>query len=120
MTRAAPKPAKHEEFFKFHREGMVEALLQGPNFLRSRIFKQIGRDDENNPNPLSGPYLFIYEWDCEEMPWEELVTVGAKKEWRNNIEDGTIHEVMNYHPTRLSKKNKDEEESIERRKSVVQ
>lgn len=98
-------------FLAFHREGLVAGLLQEPDFLRCMSYKQVSPwSADNQP---SSPYLFVYEWACEVMPWTELVQVAMKKEWVSLVENGGASEAGNYHTTSYSERSGKEAGGVE-------
>lgn len=92
-----------EEFWKFHREEFVGSFMQAPEFIRGQVFKMVGDVPPNIKTVVpTGPYMFIYHWDCTEVPWSEVVAAAQTKGYVRHIESGIKWQGLNYHPVRFS------------------
>ncbi|KAF1949583.1 hypothetical protein CC80DRAFT_555158 [Byssothecium circinans] len=98
----AETPDDVPKFEKFHREVIVGNLRQSPNFMRARVYQQIGGFEPNEK--VSSPFLFLHEWDSDELPWAELVDAAMTQEWQENIEGGLKWEGGCYYVKSRSRK----------------
>jgi hypothetical protein len=96
---------QEEEFWTFHREEFVGAFLQAPEFIRAQVFKMVDDDSpEVRKQVPTGPYMFVYHWDCPEVPWSEVVAAAQTQGYVRNIESGTKWQGLNYHAVAFTEK----------------
>jgi hypothetical protein len=92
-----------EEFWKFHRDEFVDAFMQDPAFIRAQVFKMVGDvGPEVRTSVPTGPYMFVYHWDCPEIPWTELIVAAQTKGYTKHIESGIKWQGLIYHPIRFT------------------
>ncbi|KAJ4301216.1 hypothetical protein N0V90_003307 [Kalmusia sp. IMI 367209] len=103
VTCETPPPEQIEEFWKWQKETYTPLLLEGPTFLRARILKEVGEERTDSAMP-SAPYMWVYEWEDDELPWMELTGAAQSKEWGKLIEGGLIWQGLCYHTKRYSEK----------------
>ncbi|ORY13607.1 hypothetical protein BCR34DRAFT_561796 [Clohesyomyces aquaticus] len=88
-----------EAFWTFHRDEFVASFMQAPEFIRAQVYKITGNFDPQIKNAVpGGPYLFVYHWDCMEVPWSEVVAAAQTKGYIKHIESGIKWQGVNYHP----------------------
>lgn len=103
VTSQPPKPEETEEFWKWQKESYTPTLLEGPTFIRARIYKEVGDPNRAGEVP-SGPYMWVYEWEDDELPWMEMTDVGQAKEWVRLVEGGLVWQGLSYNTKRFSEK----------------
>jgi len=92
-----------EEFWKFHREEFVGSFMEDPAFIRAQVFKMVGDvGPEVRTIVPTGPYMFVYQWDCPEIPWTEVIAAAQTKGYVKHIESGIKWQGLNYHPIRFT------------------
>ena len=98
----AEKPDNEAQFEAFHRDILVASLRESPHFLRARVYRQKSGFEANDR--ISSPYLFMQEWDSDELPWTELVEAAMTNEWQEMIESGFKYQGGCYHIQSVSKR----------------
>ncbi|KAF2684902.1 hypothetical protein K458DRAFT_388600 [Lentithecium fluviatile CBS 122367] len=94
-----------EDFWTFHREEFVGSFMQAPEFIRAQVFKMVGDvGPEIKKEVPTGPYMFVYHWDCLEVPWSEVIAAAQTKGYIKHIEGGIKWQGLNYHPYRFTEK----------------
>lgn len=92
-----------EEFWKFHREEFVGSFMLAPEFIRGQVFKMVGDVSPTVKTDVpTGPYMFIYHWDCSEIPWTEVIAAAQTKGYVRHIESGIKWQGLTYNPVRFS------------------
>jgi hypothetical protein len=91
-----PVSAIHDDFVEWFRTDFAPGMLESPELLRTRIFKlqqasvlQNGQMKEKNINSMFN-YMTVWEFDCEDLPWEILVYLGSSERWRYYVEGGHV------------------------------
>ena len=95
VTCDAPLAGDEEAFWKFQKEYMVPLIAEGSTWLRTRIFQEVGGSKGGKPTP-STPYLFIFEWEDDALPWPELTDAGQTKDWMRLLEGGLQWQAVCY------------------------
>jgi hypothetical protein len=70
-----PDDAIHEAFVDWLRYDFMTGVLESPETLRSSIYK---------------PYMTMWEFDCDELPWDVLISLGTKEGWRRFVDGGQV------------------------------
>ncbi|KAL5434293.1 hypothetical protein PMIN06_011433 [Paraphaeosphaeria minitans] len=104
VTCEAPSPETKEGFWKWQKEIFTPSFLDGPTFLRARIFKEVGGETRTESVMPSAPYLWIFEWEDGELPWIELTGAAQSAEWAKYIENGLIFQGMCYYVKRYTER----------------
>ena len=52
----------------------------------------------------SAPYLWVYEWEDDELPWIELTGIAQSAEWVKYIDNGLIFQGMCYYAKRYTER----------------
>jgi hypothetical protein len=91
-----PDDAIHDAFIDWLRYEFMTGVLESPETLRSSIYKlQHGSPAENaavkkqNPGMMQ-PYMTMWEFDCDELPWDVLISLGTKEGWRRFVDGGQV------------------------------
>jgi hypothetical protein len=91
-----PVAAVHDDFVEWFRTDLAPGMLESPELLRTRIFKlqqasvvQNGQIEEKDINNMFN-YMTVWEFDCEDLPWEILVYLGSSERWRHYVESGHV------------------------------
>lgn len=96
VVRWQPVAAVHDDFVEWFRNEFAPGMLESPELLRTRIFKiQEASTFENNEVKDQSTsnmfqYMTIWEFDCDELPWEILVYLGSSERWRYYVEGGHL------------------------------
>jgi len=91
-----PEDAVHDDFVEWFRTDFAPGMLESPELLRTRIFKlqraslQVGGQLEEKSISEMYQYMTIWEFDCDELPWEILVYLGSSERWRYYVEGGHL------------------------------
>ncbi|KAF2645978.1 hypothetical protein P280DRAFT_545862 [Massarina eburnea CBS 473.64] len=104
LTAEAPEAST--QFHNFHRDVIVGSVRECPNFVRARLYRQVGETQANDK--VSSPVMFLHEYSSDELPWTELVDVGMTQEWQDMLESGLNWQGVFYHVQSLGKKAKDD------------
>jgi hypothetical protein len=91
-----PEDAIHDGFLDWLRTEFMPGVLESPEALRSSIYKlqpeslaQNAGTDTQDTSTMK-PYMTIWEFDCEELPWEVLIFLARKEGWRCYVEGGQV------------------------------
>ncbi|KAL1595880.1 hypothetical protein SLS60_009570 [Paraconiothyrium brasiliense] len=104
VTCEAPTPEQKEGFWKWQKEVFTPSFLEGPTFLRARILKEVGGEAREGSVMPSAPYMWIFEWEDDELPWIELTGAAQSAEWVKYIEGGLIFQGMCYFTKRYTER----------------
>lgn len=91
-----PVEAVHDQFVEWFTDEFAPGMLMSPELLRLRIFKLDNaiqlRDQTYSEQDTSSmfQYMTLWEFDCEELPWEILVYLGSSERWRYYVEGGHL------------------------------
>ncbi len=80
-----PAPGTDADFGAWYREEHYETLAACPGYVRTRRFKLKSAVRTENPTA----YLALHEFDCEELPTEELKKT-AETPWSKRIMGSVI------------------------------
>lgn len=91
-----PVDAVHDDFVDWFRTDFAPGMLESPELLRTRIFKlqhatllESETLAEKNTSAMY-QYMTIWEFDCDDLPWEILVYLGSSERWRYYVEGGHL------------------------------
>jgi hypothetical protein len=94
-----PEDAVHEDVVEWFRTDFV-AGMQNPDLLRIRLFTlqhaslmEDGKVKKKSTKDVPR-YMSIWEFGCEDLPWELLVYLGSSEKWRYYIEGGHVQWQM--------------------------
>ncbi len=91
-----PEETMHDEFVSWFSSEFVPGMLESPELLRTRIFKlehaSVTQDQMCKKQDTASmyQYLTLWEFDCDELPWEVLVYLGGSERWRYYVEGGHL------------------------------
>lgn len=91
-----PVEAMHDQFVTWFREEFAPGMLNAPELLRTRIFtldsasvvQDQKREHQNTTSMYQ--YLTLWEFNCDDLPWEILVYLGSSERWRFYVEGGHL------------------------------
>ncbi|KAH8727280.1 hypothetical protein GQ44DRAFT_704781 [Phaeosphaeriaceae sp. PMI808] len=91
-----PIDAVHDDFVEWFRDEFVPGMLESSVLLRTRIFKlenaslvKNQKHEQQNAGSMY-QYLTLWEFDCDDLPWEILVYLGSSERWRYYVEGGRL------------------------------
>ncbi|KAL5114610.1 hypothetical protein ACEQ8H_007515 [Pleosporales sp. CAS-2024a] len=90
----------HDEFIHWVSTEFIPGMLDNPDVLRARIFKldQAFHSEGAKTEPVDTEkmyqYMTVWEFGCEELPWEVIVYLGSSKGWRHYVEGGLLQWQM--------------------------
>jgi hypothetical protein len=91
-----PDDATHAGFLDWLRSDFMPGVLESPETLRSSIYKlQHDSPAENatvkaEDTGMMQPYMTMWEFDCDELPWDVLISLGSKEGWRHFVDGGQV------------------------------
>lgn len=91
-----PVDAVHDQFVEWFRDEFAPGMLESPELLRTRIFKlekaSLVKDQLREEQRVESMYQYmtLWEFDCDELPWEILVYLGSSERWRYYVEGGHL------------------------------
>jgi hypothetical protein len=95
-----PVAAVHDEFVDWMQNDFVPGMLESHELLRARIFKlqhaSIYEDGKSKNKGTSNMYQYmtVWEFDCEDLPWEVMVYLGSSEGWRHYVEGDYLNWQM--------------------------
>ena len=98
-----PPADQAEDFWKYIKGVFIPLLMEDSAFLRCRILELVGEAPKDRPVP-STPFLFVFEWEDDYLPWTELASAAQSKEWMKLIEGGLNWQAVCYHVQKQSVK----------------
>jgi hypothetical protein len=96
-----PPDAIHDDFLDWLRSEFMPGVLESSEALRSSIYKlqhaSVAQNDgvEIQDTSRMKTYMTIWEFDCEDLPWEVLISMASKPGWRNYVEGGQVQWQIN-------------------------
>jgi hypothetical protein len=94
-----PLDAVHDAFVEWFRTEFATGM-QSPDLLRLRIFKlqhasmtENGKTEEENTKDVLR-YMTVWEFGCEDLPWELMVYLSTSEGWRYYVEGGHLRWQM--------------------------
>jgi hypothetical protein len=99
-----PLDTVHDDFVEWFRGDFVPGMLESAELLRARIFKlqhasilQAGQTETKDTGKMY-QYMTIWEFDCDELPWEIMIYLGSSDMWRHYVEGGYLQwQMAQYH-----------------------
>jgi hypothetical protein len=91
-----PDAVVHDGFLDWLRTEYMPGVLESLDGLRSSIYKlqhastaqNTGVEIQNTSKITS--YMTMWEFGCEELPWEVLISLASKERWRLYVEGGQV------------------------------
>ncbi|KAF1911253.1 hypothetical protein BDU57DRAFT_524710 [Ampelomyces quisqualis] len=120
-----PDAAVHDEVIDWLQNDFVPGMLESPELLRTRFLKlqhasiyEDGKSKTMDTNNMY-QYMTIWEFDCEDLPWEIMVYLGSSKGWRHYMEGGYMQwQMTQYLTNRTYPEDKSSNSPVAKRASI--
>jgi hypothetical protein len=121
-----PVASVHNDFLKWFQDDFVPGMLESPEVLRTRMFKLqhalLHEDGKTEEKDVDNMYQFmtVWEFSCQEPPWEVMVYLGSSEQWRYYVEGGYLQwQMAQFLVNRLYPDNEDAEPPVGKRASIL-
>lgn len=65
-------------------------------------------------------YMTVWEFDCEDLPWEIMVYLGSSEGWRHYVEGGYLQwQMTQYLMNRVYPEDDEKESHVAKRASIL-
>ncbi|KAH8711927.1 hypothetical protein GQ44DRAFT_714134 [Phaeosphaeriaceae sp. PMI808] len=121
-----PAAAVHDGFVEWFQTEFAPGMLECPELLRARILKlqhasvfENGETKEKNTNDMY-QYITVWEFECDDLPWEILVYLGSSERWRYYVEGGHLQwQIAQYLVNRIYPENTESDSPATKRASIM-
>lgn len=92
-----PSKDSHDDFWRWWRGNLIQELMRSPHFIRCRLYTIANAalleegSYRKQPDDEALKYFLLYEFNCEDLPWDILVEVAQSEGWRHYVEQDLVY-----------------------------